>query len=152
MKQWQCESEEQTKDLGRRLGVQLCGGELIELVGDVGAGKTTFTKGLAEALGVTEPVQSPTFTISRVYPARDGLELRHYDFYRLSEAGILADELKEVLESEASVTVVEWGGAVRDALAVDRLRISLVPTSETARSISVESFGEHYTELLEQLS
>ena len=69
--------ETEMKALGRTIGQALAGGEVIELVGDVGAGKTTLTKGLAEGLVITEPIQSPTFTISRVYDARDEIGRAH---------------------------------------------------------------------------
>ena len=69
--------------LGYEIGASLLGGEVLELVGDVGAGKTTFTKGLAKGIGVLETVQSPSFTISRVYEG-EKLQLKHYDFYRLA--------------------------------------------------------------------
>ena len=78
---------------GQKIATRLQGGEVLELVGDVGAGKTTFTKGLALGLGVQGTVQSPTFTISREYETSSAIRLVHYDFYRLQEAGIMADEL-----------------------------------------------------------
>lgn len=102
--------------LGRTIGDKLHGGEIFELVGDVGAGKTTFTHGLAAGLGVTETVQSPSFTISCNYPARDELTLNHYDFYRLNDPGIVAMELADTLNDPQAVTVIEWGESVRDIL------------------------------------
>ena len=101
------------KQLGEAIGWSVSGGEVLELVGDIGAGKTTLTKGIARALGINEPVQSPTFTISRVYDSPKGLRLAHYDFYRLSEAGIMGDEIREAMDDD-SVVVVEWAGAVDD--------------------------------------
>ena len=109
------------KALGRAIGQALAGGEVIELIGDVGAGKTTLTKGLAEGLAITEPIQSPTFTISRVYDARDGLRLCHYDFYRLGEAGIMGDEISEIMQDGSTITVIEWAGAVNEVLPSDRI-------------------------------
>src|SRR5665647_571424 len=91
-------SEQEMRTLGEKLGLLLKGGEVIELVGDVGAGKTTFVKGLAHGLAIDEDVQSPSFTISRVYDARDDLQLAHYDFYRLNDAGIMANELTETTQ------------------------------------------------------
>ena len=79
-------SLEEMLTLGQRIAAQTTGGEVIELLGDVGAGKTAFTKGFAKALGVLEPVQSPTFTISREYATDRGLRIVHYDFYRLDDA------------------------------------------------------------------
>ncbi|MCA9334779.1 tRNA (adenosine(37)-N6)-threonylcarbamoyltransferase complex ATPase subunit type 1 TsaE, partial [Candidatus Saccharibacteria bacterium] len=76
-------SNKQMQDLGSVLGKTLTGGETIELVGDVGAGKTTFVRGVARGMHVDETVQSPSFTISRIYEATEGRRLVHYDFYRL---------------------------------------------------------------------
>ena len=111
------------------------------MIGDVGAGKTTLTKAIAVGLGVSEDVQSPSFTISRVYPVRDGLRLVHYDFYRLSDAGIMKQELDEVFRDQTTITVVEWGNIVSDILPVDRLTLTIVPPSELTRRIIVEASG-----------
>ena len=144
-------SEESMKDLGAKLGRMLKGGETFELVGDIGAGKTTFTKGLAVGLGVSDTVQSPTFTISRVYDARDGIELRHYDFYRLNEAGIMANELADIAMLGGIVTVVEWAEIVDSVLPDDRLRLLFKPTGENSRQIVFEALGEQSRQLLEGL-
>jgi tRNA threonylcarbamoyladenosine biosynthesis protein TsaE len=122
---------------------------VLELIGDVGTGKTTLTKGLAEGLAISEPVQSPTFTISRVYAARDGLHLHHYDFYRLGEAGIMAEDVNEVMHDPAAVTVIEWSGAVSDVLPADRLQISIHATDENERNVTVNAGGERSQALLE---
>ncbi len=137
------------KEFGRTIGAALRGGEVLELIGDVGAGKTTLTKGLAEGLAISEPVQSPTFTISRVYAARDGLHLHHYDFYRLGEAGIMAEDVNEVMHDPAAVTVIEWSGAVSDVLPTDRLQISIQATDENERNVTVNAGGERSQALLE---
>ena len=137
------------KEFGRTIGAALRGGEVLELIGDVGTGKTTLTKGLAEGLAISEPVQSPTFTISRVYAARDGLHLHHYDFYRLGEAGIMAEDVNEVMHDPAAVTVIEWSGAVSDVLPADRLRISIQATDENERNVTVNAGGERSQALLE---
>ena len=137
------------KEFGRTIGAALRGGEVLELIGDVGTGKTTLTKGLAEGLAISEPVQSPTFTISRVYAARDGLHLHHYDFYRLGEAGIMAEDVNEVMHDPAAVTVIEWSGAVSDVLPADRLQISIQATDENERNVTVNAGGERSQALLE---
>ena len=116
------------KALGERLGTLLRGGEVIELIGDVGAGKTTLVKGIGAGLGLDEDVQSPSFTISRVYQARDELELHHYDFYRLDDAGVMSYELAESIENERAITVVEWGNTVQDVLPANRLILNLAYT------------------------
>ena len=123
------------KALGARLGALLQGGEVIELSGDVGAGKTTFVKGLAVGMAIDEDVQSPSFTVSLVYDARDGLQLAHYDFYRLQDAGIMANELDEVIRDDTIVTVVEWADIVEGVLPKKRLRIEFASPSETDRTL-----------------
>ncbi|MBP6925122.1 tRNA (adenosine(37)-N6)-threonylcarbamoyltransferase complex ATPase subunit type 1 TsaE [Candidatus Saccharibacteria bacterium] len=122
--------------LGYEIGASLLGGEVLELVGDVGAGKTTFTKGLAKGIGVLETVQSPSFTISRVYEG-EKLQLKHYDFYRLAEPGILAAEISESLAEPDNITVVEWAESVSDILPEDRTRIVFQPTSENSRKVEI---------------
>ncbi len=110
------ETADDMVNLGLKLGQQLKGGEIFELIGDVGAGKTTFTHGLAKGLDITDAVQSPSFTISCSYPARDGLTLNHYDFYRLSDPGIVAMELADSINDPHVITVIEWGESVRNIL------------------------------------
>lgn len=138
---------------GQKIGACVSGGEVFELVGDVGAGKTSFTKGLALGMGITDAIQSPTFTISREYDAPIGLYLVHYDFYRLSEAGVMADELTESLADAANVVVVEWAETVADILPKDRttLVISLVTDDENVREVTLGSGGEKSKQLLEKV-
>lgn len=135
----QLKSEIETRAFGEALGRMLLGGEVLELIGDVGAGKTTFTKGLAVGLGIDEDVQSPSFTISRVYDARDGLALAHYDFYRLNDAGILRDELREVMHDNTVITVIEWADIVEGVLPEDRIHITFSSPSETDRVLQIEA-------------
>ena len=135
-------SEQEMKEFGARIGALLRGGEVIELIGDVGAGKTTFVKGLATGLDIDEAIQSPSFTISRTYTARDGIQLSHYDFYRLSDAGIMKAELQESVQDEAMVTVIEWADIASDVLPFDRLTLQIIPTSDTAREVTMIPRGE----------
>lgn len=130
-------SEAETQELARKIGALLKGGEVIELVGDVGAGKTTFVKGLAKGLAIEEDVQSPSFTISRVYDARDKLRLAHYDFYRLSDAGIMKDELTEMIQDPEVITVIEWADIVEGVLPKSRLTIRFESPTETTRKLTV---------------
>lgn len=144
-------SLDETIEFGMKLGSQVDGDTVIELIGDVGAGKTTLVKGIASGLGVSQPVQSPTFTISRQYEARDGLQLVHYDFYRLSDAGIMRAELAEVIDDDSSVVVLEWAALVDGVLPADRLSIRLLATSEQARQLTVTAGGPQSQQLLERL-
>jgi tRNA threonylcarbamoyladenosine biosynthesis protein TsaE len=136
--------ESMMKELGQALGTQLRGGEVIELVGDVGAGKTTFTKGLAVGLGVDEDVQSPSFTISRVYDGRDELRLAHYDFYRLLDAGIMAHDLEESVGDPATITVIEWADVVKTILPEEYLEIRFSSPTESTRVLQVNPRGARY--------
>ena len=138
------------KQLGEAIGRSVSGGEVLELVGDIGAGKTTLTKGIARALGISEPVQSPTFTISRVYNSPKGLLLAHYDFYRLSEAGIMGDEIREATDDD-SVVVVEWAGAVDDDLPEDRLVVKITTISEEERLVEFHPGGKKSAELWQKI-
>lgn len=130
-------SEAKTQELARKIGALLKGGEVIELIGDVGAGKTTFVKGFAKGLGIEEDVQSPSFTISRVYDARDNLRLAHYDFYRLSDAGIMNDELAEMIQDPEAITVIEWADIVEGVLPKNRLTIRFESPTETTRTLTL---------------
>ena len=126
---------------GNKLGGLLAGGQVIELVGDVGAGKTTLAKGIAEGLGVDEDVQSPSFTISRVYDAHRGLHLAHYDFYRLHDAGIMANDLAEMVSDPQTVTLIEWANIVDGVLPAERLTIEIQPVDEFTRRLSLRGPG-----------
>lgn len=98
---------------------------VIELIGDVGTGKTTFTCGLAEGLGVKESVTSPSFTISKSYPLPESGNLIHYDFYRLSDPGLMLDDLAENLKNPQNIIVVEWGESIANILPPDRIKINI---------------------------
>lgn len=145
------QNESEMKALGARLGAFLRGGEILELVGDVGAGKTTLTKGIGEGMGVDEDVQSPSFTISRVYDTPGGTTLAHYDFYRLQDAGIMASELHDTLQSPDTVTIIEWADIVSGILPDDRLTIHIVPIAETARRLTLAAGGGKAQTLMEKL-
>lgn len=97
----------QTKELGLKLADELKGGEILELIGDLGSGKTTFVQGLAEGLGITRRVLSPTFIIRRSYKGQ--LILEHFDFYRLNGPNdILGLGLEEIVSDPNTVVVMEW--------------------------------------------
>lgn len=142
------------KAFGARLGALLQGGEVIELVGDVGAGKTTLTKGIADGMRIDEDIQSPSFTISRVYDAPNGLRLAHYDFYRLHDAGIMADELHETVNDPEAITIIEWAEVVAGVLPDDRLTIVITGTAndEHARKVAVKAGGKTSRAIVERLA
>lgn len=135
--------------IGQKLGSQLQGGHVVQLVGDVGAGKTTLVKAIAEGMGVDEDVQSPSFTISRVYTTGDGLTLAHYDFYRLTDGGIMRHELDEAVHDPATITIVEWADVVADILPSEHLRIEIISTGDDTRDLILTATSETYQEMLE---
>lgn len=124
------------------MGKNLRGGEVIELISDLGGGKTTFVRGLARGMGSTDKVASPTFTVSKEYhsPKPPKLRLVHYDFYRLTNPGIMQFELAETLSDTNSVAVIEWADIVHDVLPESRVTInikSVSGSSENARQLEV---------------
>ena len=136
-KMWQTSSTSSgaTEKLGELLGYNLRGGEVIELISDLGGGKTTFVRGLARGFGSKDKTASPSFTIGKVYKA-GSKEMHHFDFYRLSEAGVVEDELAEILGDQHIVTVVEWANIIRGVLPKDRLSISFRTIGEDTRQIT----------------
>ncbi|MBC7512350.1 tRNA (adenosine(37)-N6)-threonylcarbamoyltransferase complex ATPase subunit type 1 TsaE [Candidatus Saccharibacteria bacterium] len=144
-------NEVDMKRLGQAIGRVLVGGECIELVGDVGAGKTTLTKGIAAGLGISETVQSPTFTINRTYNSTGGVRLSHYDFYRLSDPGIMADELRESLDDPLTAIVIEWGDVVGTILPTDTLRITFSSPEEMTRVLNFSASGNTSTRILRSI-
>lgn len=133
-----CRTTNDTKALGQALGRVVRGGEVIAFRSDLGGGKTTFVKGLAKGMGVTGVVQSPTFVISQIHSAERGLELHHFDFYRLNEPGIMRAELAESLAQPNAVVAIEWDDIVHDILPKDSLRVTLRAHKEDeARTISI---------------
>ena len=110
---------------------------VIELVGDVGAGKTTFTKGLARGLEIAEEITSPTFTISKVYENSRGQKLVHYDFYRLENPGIMVEDLFENLQDPQTVTVIEWADTVSEILPANHLRLEILINDDGSRTLNL---------------
>ena len=129
-------SSEDTEKLAERIGNALHGGEIIELIGDLGSGKTTFVRGLARGMGSADNVASPTFTINRIYQS-EKLTLNHFDFYRLDEPGLMANELSEVINDPNSVLAIEWPGITERLLPDIRLVIKFFTKAENIREIEV---------------
>ena len=133
--------------LGGRLADLLQAGDLVLLSGDLGAGKTTLTRGLGAALGVRGAVTSPTFVIARVHPAGDrGLPLVHVDAYRLTDLAEV-DDLDLDASLGESVTVVEWGEGKVEGLADDRLELTLHRGDDEAyetRTLLVRGVGPRW--------
>jgi tRNA threonylcarbamoyladenosine biosynthesis protein TsaE len=140
-----------TERLGELLGRLLKPPAVIELKADLGGGKTKLTRGLVHGLGSKNTVSSPTFTINKIYKAKN-VEIHHYDFYRLPEPGIVADQLEESLHGPNTIVIVEWGGSVDGVLPKDRISIELLPTANNPdeRAIKI-SYPESMSDVLKQL-
>lgn len=128
-----------TVSAGRVLGGLVQSADVVLLTGDLGAGKTQLTKGLAEGLGVTDPVTSPTFNILLVHEGR--IPLYHFDLYRLDTADELLDiDYDATLEADG-VSVVEWGDRFAEASPLDGLLVAIRIEGDDARRIEVSALG-----------
>lgn len=139
---------EETIALGNRLGLLLQPNMLLTLSGDLGAGKTTFTKGIGQGLGITKVINSPTFTILKQYQGR--LNFSHFDAYRLEGQD---DDLgfEEIFDSD-DVCVVEWANFIEDILPVDRLTIEIKKIDENIREFVFKTNSEKYAQVVEALT
>ena len=128
----------ETEELGARLGRQLRPGAVIAFYGDLGAGKTAFTRGLARGLGIEDPITSPTYTIVNEYPGK--IPLFHFDMYRLTSSEDLFDIGWEDYLTRGGVIAVEWSERAADALPPDTLwvTISRLEEDENGRVIHAE--------------
>ena len=136
-------STDETLELAGSVGELLRAGDVVSLVGDLGAGKTVFARGVARALGVTEPVVSPSFTIVREYDGR--MPLVHVDVYRIDTVQELYDlGFEEIFDGR--VTLVEWGNVVEPALPGDRVVVDLAPGAEDSeRIITIAAQGSAWS-------
>jgi len=146
---------EETQAVAEAVGSQLRLGDLVVLTGELGAGKTTFAKGLARALGVTQPVTSPTFTIVQEYDGR--VPVAHVDVYRLDRIQEVHDlGFEELLEGR--VTIVEWGEAIALVLPRDRIDVrltlddSLADDADDRRVLEVAASGPSWADRLPALT
>jgi tRNA threonylcarbamoyladenosine biosynthesis protein TsaE len=128
-------NEGETFKLAGKLAKNLKGGEVIELTGDLGSGKTAFTRGLVLALKSPDDVASPSFTISRVYKT-ENFTIHHFDFYRLNEGGVVGQELDELIGDPKIVIIIEWAQTIQHILPVNRLTINLTSITDSKRSIT----------------
>lgn len=124
-----------TKQLAKKIGQNLKGGEVIELIGDVGAGKTTFVSGLAEGIEYRGKTSSPSYMIEQIYRGR--ITLHHFDFYRLSDPGHITHELGEALDDPRHSVVLEWAKTIQETLPKNRIKINLKVTGEHSRQLTI---------------
>ena len=107
IKQIKSKSVDDTLKLARTVGERLIGGEIIELIGDLGSGKTTFVRGLVSGANSSDAVSSPTFMIKKEYKT-PSLKIFHFDFYRLESSDLIVHELEDLVKKSDSVIVIEW--------------------------------------------
>ncbi|MBR6168603.1 tRNA (adenosine(37)-N6)-threonylcarbamoyltransferase complex ATPase subunit type 1 TsaE [Candidatus Saccharibacteria bacterium] len=129
-------SEAEMIRAGSEFAKKLQAPAVLELLGDVGSGKTTFTRGLAQGLGVKEPVTSPSFTLSKEYAGKK-YRLVHYDFYRLVDPGIMAENLAEAISDQNTIAVVEWGQSIKKVLPEKRHTIEIKYIDENTREVLI---------------
>lgn len=136
-------SFKETMDLGRKLAIKLKPSTVICLYGDLGAGKTVFSKGIAVGLGINErKIKSPTFTLMQKYPL-EGLNkvktLYHFDFYRISEPDdLIESELEEIFQQKDAITVIEWPERVENLLPKKRINVNLQYIGTDQRSLTIQ--------------
>lgn len=138
------ENEQVLQTLGERLGRLFESGHVLILTGDLGTGKTTFTKGLAKGLGISQMIKSPTYTIVREYEGR--LPLYHLDVYRIGQDPDSID-LDEFLFGQG-VTVIEWGELLGESLPADYLTLTLTREGD-GRRLDFKAQGPRSQALLE---
>ncbi len=142
----QTETAEETRAIGEQVGRAARAGDVVLLVGELGAGKTVFTQGLAQGLRVEATVNSPTFVLLHEYHGR--LTLYHYDLYRLSNIeDTVSKEWQEFLYGDG-VSVVEWANRARDLLPPEHLLIEFAIDSETRRVLKLVGVGQRHLDLL----
>ena len=152
IRNYQTNSAEETRSLASNLGAILRPGDTLCLIGDLGAGKTTFTQGLALGLGLPpdEPVNSPTFMLLAEHPG-GRVPLFHFDVYRLPDSSALYDLAFDEYLSGEGVVVIEWADRITDALPPDRLDLVFSAVSYETRQITITAQGERAKEILSQL-
>lgn len=124
----------ETRAVGRQLAEKLRAGDVLLMYGDLGAGKSEMTRGIAEGLGVTETVTSPSFTVLNVYESGK-IPLYHFDWYRLESAEEIYELGMDEYLGGDGIAVVEWPTQCPDAIPEDHLKIEIVPVDENTREI-----------------
>ncbi|MDR0199594.1 MAG: tRNA (adenosine(37)-N6)-threonylcarbamoyltransferase complex ATPase subunit type 1 TsaE [Streptococcaceae bacterium] len=138
-------AENELLQFAEKLGRKLTSGDVLLLTGDLGAGKTTFAKGIGRALGVTQLIKSPTFTIVREYQGTT-LKLFHMDVYRIGDDPD-SFGMEDYLEADG-VTLIEWGELLDADKPADYLSVKFDKVSDNRRQLTLEAHGHRYEELL----
>ena len=141
-------SEADTLAFAKKLASKLTNSDIVVLTGELGSGKTKFTEGFLEFFGLEKEISSPTFTIVNEYNAENGLNIYHFDVYRLSDTEeFYAIGGEEYFEN--GICIIEWGEIILDALPKDYIHITFEKNSENEneRILKIETFGDKYTNL-----
>jgi tRNA threonylcarbamoyladenosine biosynthesis protein TsaE len=128
-------SESATWAIAKRIGQRLRGQEVVELISDLGGGKTSFTRALSLGAGSKDQIRSPSFTIENIYTTSSELVIHHFDLYRLSSLGLVKNQFEEILTNKQAVIVVEWADILKDVLPDKRLKIKFEVTSQNGRKL-----------------
>lgn len=121
-----------TLEFGAQIGRRCRGGEVFDLQSDLGGGKTAFVRGFAHGIGSSDEVSSPSFTLNNRYQGAK-LRIEHFDFYRLSDAGVVAEELREFIGQSDVVAAVEWGDIVHGVLPDERVTVKITVDAQDNR-------------------
>nr|WP_187287412.1 tRNA (adenosine(37)-N6)-threonylcarbamoyltransferase complex ATPase subunit type 1 TsaE [Gottschalkia acidurici] len=144
-------SPEETEEIGYNIGKSLSGGEIICMVGDLGAGKTTMTKSLARGLEIEDYITSPTFTIVNEYEGR--LKLYHFDVYRIGDVEEMYDLGYEEYFYSDGVCIIEWSNLIEDILPKERITIEIKRgIDDNTRDIIIDGTGQKYEDLIKELN
>lgn len=141
-------SPQETRELGRKLGQLLKPGDLLCLQGDLGAGKTTLTQGIAEGWGSADAVSSPTFVMVNLYRAEDGSPLYHMDAYRIESLPEAAQIGLDDMLAEGAL-ILEWPERIEALLPKERIWMTLTHISETERQVELTASGARLATLLQ---
>lgn len=140
---WESFSPKDTFEIGRQLGENVKPGSVYTLIGDLGVGKTVFTQGVAKGLGITEPVNSPTFTILQVYE-EGRMPFYHFDVYRIGDV----EEMEEIGYQDCfygeGISLIEWANLIEEILPEDYVQITIEKDLEKGfdyRKVTMESKG-----------
>ena len=138
--------ERETIEFAENLESEKFPNMVICLKGDLGSGKTVFTKGFANALGITDTITSPTFNIVKEYYSGE-MPLFHMDVYRIDEANVQIDFAEYFVKK--GVSIIEWSDLIKDELPNERLEISFRIVGENRRMLIIKPFGKKYEDLCE---